>query len=578
MALGDSRGRPLNIAYAPTSLPRIPAAPADASQTVLHSLISDYFYPKVGGVESHIYSLAQSLAKRNHRVIVITHAYPPRSGVRWLPNGVKVYYVPVQPLPPTHVHATLPNFFTCLPYLRSIFLRESIDVVHAHAALSALGMEGIMHARAMGVRAVFTDHSLFGLGNMAEIWGNKMLKACLSDVEAVICVSHTGAWCSSGQIARATADSSFQIPSKENTVLRGSLNPSIVHVIPNAVVAGQFRPAEPVPPVPDILTIVCITRLVYRKGIDLLIAALPKVCALHPDVRFLIGALACCRPFSPCKHDADRVGHFVQAGTARKSLNSTRCATSTRPSSVIELNCSARYDTRTSALYAPLPLRLHPHPPSSLSSLAVANRPPAGQLLARAQIFLNPSLTEAFGIGILEAACAGLFVISTRVGGVPEVLPPGLVEFAEPEVDDLVRAISRAITHVRSGAHDPLLAHAQLRQVYSWTDVTERTERVYEQAMEVPQVPVVERLRRYYGTGAVFGKIMCIIVIVDYFLLAFLDWLYPRDEIDLAPKFDLERWKQICEDELKKESEQPLASMYVSPVPHAGENKTTRTE
>lgn len=37
------------------------------------------------------------------------------------------------------------------------------------------------------------------------------------------------------------------------------------------------------------VTIVCISRLVYRKGIDLLIAALPKVCALHSDVRFLIG-------------------------------------------------------------------------------------------------------------------------------------------------------------------------------------------------------------------------------------------------------------------------------------------------
>ena len=43
-----------------------------------------------------------------------------------------------------------------------------------------------------------------------------------------------------------------RVRSKENTVLRGALNPSIVHVIPNAVVASQFRPAEPVPPVPDI--------------------------------------------------------------------------------------------------------------------------------------------------------------------------------------------------------------------------------------------------------------------------------------------------------------------------------------
>lgn len=66
------------------------------------------------------------------------------------------------------------------------------------------------------------------------------------------------------------------------------------------------------------------------------------------------------------------------------------------------------------------------------------------QLLSRAQIFLNPSLTEAFGIGILEAACAGLFVVSTRVGGVPEVLPPGLVEYAEPEVEGSLRRFNRA--------------------------------------------------------------------------------------------------------------------------------------
>lgn len=36
--------------------------------------------------------------------------------------------------------------------------------------------------------------------------------------------------------------------SRENTVLRASLNPSTVHVIPNAVVADQFKPAtEPLP-------------------------------------------------------------------------------------------------------------------------------------------------------------------------------------------------------------------------------------------------------------------------------------------------------------------------------------------
>ena len=50
---------------------------------------------------------------------------------------------------------------------------------------------------------------------------------------------------------------------------------------------------------------------------------------------------------------------------------------------------------------------------------------------------------------------------------------------------------------------------------------------------------------RYYGTGFIFGKMLCIIICVDYILLAFLDYLYPRDEIDLAPKFDLDKWHQV---------------------------------
>ena len=36
-------------------------------------------------------------------------------------------------------------------------------------------------------------------------------------------------------------------------------------------------------------------------------------------------------------------------------------------------------------------------------------------------IFINASLTEAFCMAIVEAAAAGLMVVSTAVGGVPEV-------------------------------------------------------------------------------------------------------------------------------------------------------------
>ena len=43
-------------------------------------------------------------------------------------------------------------------------------------------------------------------------------------------------------------------------------------------------------------------------------------------------------------------------------------------------------------------------------------------VLSRGHIFLNTSLTESFCIAILEAASCGLYVCSTDVGGVGEVL------------------------------------------------------------------------------------------------------------------------------------------------------------
>jgi phosphatidylinositol glycan class A protein len=123
-------------------------------------------------------------------VIVITHSHPPdRVGIRWLVPGLKVYYIPFTTIASS---ATLPNFFTFLPYFRTIVLREHITLIHAHASLSSLAHEGILHSHFFGIRTVFTDHSLFGFDDAASILTNKLLEGALRNVDAVICVSHTG--------------------------------------------------------------------------------------------------------------------------------------------------------------------------------------------------------------------------------------------------------------------------------------------------------------------------------------------------------------------------------------------------
>ena len=44
----------------------------------------------MGGVESHLYQLAQCLLEKGHTVVIVTHAYGNRTGVRYMANYLKV--------------------------------------------------------------------------------------------------------------------------------------------------------------------------------------------------------------------------------------------------------------------------------------------------------------------------------------------------------------------------------------------------------------------------------------------------------------------------------------------------------
>ena len=40
-----------------------------------------------------------------------------------------------------------------------------------------------------------------------------------------------------------------------------------------------------------LVTVVVVSRLVYRKGMDLLAGVIPIICSRHPDLHFIIGTL-----------------------------------------------------------------------------------------------------------------------------------------------------------------------------------------------------------------------------------------------------------------------------------------------
>lgn len=430
------------------------------------ALVSDFFYPGFGGVEIHVYNVAQCLIRRGHKVIVITRAYGNRNGVRYATNGLKVYYLPFVgvKLPPGTV--TLPTIFGVMPLLRSVLIREGITIVHGHQTTSNLCHEALFHAGTLGLKVCFTDHSLFGFADSASIHINKVLEWSLRCVDQVICVSNT---------------------SRENTVLRAQIAPERVSVIPNATDTTAFTPSESMKyktwgtkTADEGITIVVITRLVYRKGSDLFAEVIPEICKRHSDVKWVIGG------------DGPRRMQIEQMIERHNLFDRVKMLGALKHSEV-------------------------------------------RGVLNQGQIFLNCSLTEAFCIALIEAASCGLLGVSTRVGGVPEVLPSSMLLLAEPEAQSIIDAVEEAIMKVPYIS--PWELHENVRRFYSWDWVAERTERVYDRVQTHPTIPIAERIVRYATVGYVYGVLVACFAAFDWLLMLFLEWWVPRSAIDIAPDF-----------------------------------------
>lgn len=76
------RPRPSEQAPASAQVPRV--APARGGLRV--ALVSDYYYPDIGGMPEHVHNLAAELGRRGHAVTVITTAFPPSPGLPGSPE------------------------------------------------------------------------------------------------------------------------------------------------------------------------------------------------------------------------------------------------------------------------------------------------------------------------------------------------------------------------------------------------------------------------------------------------------------------------------------------------------------
>ena len=58
---------------------------------------------------------------------------------------------------------------------------------------------------------------------------------------------------------------------------------------------------------------------------------------------------------------------------------------------------------------------------------------------------MYPSVYEGFGLPVLEAMCCSAVVLASDRSAIPEVLGPGALQFDPYDVEDIARAMRRAL-------------------------------------------------------------------------------------------------------------------------------------
>jgi N-acetyl-alpha-D-glucosaminyl L-malate synthase BshA len=106
-------------------------------------------------------------------------------------------------------------------------------------------------------------------------------------------------------------------------------------------------------------------------------------------------------------------------------------------------------------------------------------------LLSASDLFLMPSQSESFGLSALEAMACEIPVISTSVGGLPELIVHGETGYIA-EIGDIDRMAKYAIDLLTNEARYKMFAAASRKravEVFSADKVIDQYEKYYEQVL-----------------------------------------------------------------------------------------------
>ena len=368
-----------------------------------------------GGQNVHVAALATALAGRGHEVVVYTRrdSWHLRPRVR-MTDRVDVVHVPAgppRPVPKDELAPYMPDFGRWMA--RTWANRAVPDVVHSHFWMS--GLAAVQAARIVGVPVLHTFHALGsvkrrfqGARDTSPDDRIALERSLVGDVDLVISTSNDEII----ELARMGADVEH------------------ARVVPCGVDIGLFTPDGPAWPRGERRRLVCIGRLVERKGVDTVVEAL----TLLPDAELVVAG-------GPA---AEQLADDPEARRLRAIAR--------------ELAVDDRLKLVGRVDHGDIPA-----------------------LLRSADVVVATPWYEPFGIVPVEAMACGRPVVGSAVGGLLDTVVDGITGLLVPPRDPA--ALAGAVRHLLDDPdlHARFSRAARLRAValYSWSRVARLTERAY---------------------------------------------------------------------------------------------------
>jgi glycogen(starch) synthase len=409
-------------------------------------LMLSWEYPPVvvGGLGRHVHALATSLVAAGHEVTVVTQ-HADGAAMEEYAEGVRV--VRAAPDPPTFPQAT-PSLLAWAMAFNHTLTRAALraaesagpagyDLIHAHDWL--VTHTAVTLKEHLDLPLVATIHATEA--GRHQGWLPEETNRCI----------HTVEWWLGHEACRVLVCSRYM---QHEVCQLLELPPSKVEVIPNgvdnqvwqatrpAVAAARTRFAAGGP------LVGYAGRLVYEKGVQHLVGAMPRLREQHPGLRVVIAGDG---PFRPeLEQEADRLG--LRDAVAFPGF------------------------------------------------LTVGELP---AVLGATDATVVPSMYEPFGMVALEAAAAGAPLAVAATGGLTEIVEPGVtgVMFPHSNPDALAEAVGTLLTDRRFAHQLAGRARNMVSQRYGWPAVAARTAESYAAARRAASRYELERNAELLANG-----------------------------------------------------------------------------